>query len=252
MPGPRSTKRQRITDAQDARVNPVGSEASVPQPSAEGIAQCVKQLKKPAAIEVLTQAAQMHPDVWDLVKEAFRAELLGPKPKRAVDLNTAADKVWTKINVTHDKKSDGRQYSLAYSVHEFIVETIESIAEQCGPAASPDTRFHGLLVLYQIGIAIALSTDSVMAKQVRLSFQYNKSFEDGMCKIIQSMGEDEIRSIKTQLDPDKIYPKLQELQDEATGYCIFNDLKDVMRLFEDHGNSGSDNAEADQGVGTEN
>ena len=68
-----------------------------------------------------------------------------------------------------------------------------------------------------------------------------------MLKILESMGEDEILSIRDRLDPENLYPKLQELQNLAENHCIFDGLENVLAFLEDCDHSEGDDAEDDDG-----
>lgn len=246
MAEPQGTKRTRTNTVGDARVNSVGSEASAPQAQAEDVSERVKQLSQQAVLEILTRAAQMHPDVMFMVDESIRA-VRERERNRVIDFDYYSKSVWKSINVTHSKKRGSAQYEIAFDVAEDVVGTIKSITRQCGPNVSAGTRLNGLSVLRKIGKTIALSSGDVIAHEVQKQFQSNPAFVDGMYEILESMEEDEVRSIRDQSDPEKLYPKLQELQELAADCCIFEGMEDVLAYVEDYDNPEGDDAADNEG-----
>jgi hypothetical protein len=100
MAEPQGTKRARTNIIGDARVNSVGDEASAPQAPAEDVFKRVKQLSEQAALETLTRAAQMHPDVMSMVDDSMR-HVRERGRNRVIDFDYCSKYVWKSINVTH-------------------------------------------------------------------------------------------------------------------------------------------------------
>ncbi|KAJ6079322.1 hypothetical protein N7467_009075 [Penicillium canescens] len=75
------------------------------------------------------------------------------------------------VNITHRSKSGSRQYDAAFDMVEEVNETIDTIANLCGPFAHPGTCFNGLFVLCNIGKIIALSSKNTVGHEVQKNFQ---------------------------------------------------------------------------------
>ncbi|KXG45503.1 uncharacterized protein PGRI_040520 [Penicillium griseofulvum] len=190
MADPQSAKRARSNTIGDAHVN---TTALAP---AEDIFQRIEQLDIQTVTDILTQAAQIHPDVLTMVDDAIR-------------------------------------YDVSFEVAEEVVETIQLIAEQCGPFTNPRTRFNGLSTLRKIGKTIALSSNDVVGHEVQERFQYDTALVTAMREIIESMTEDEVRAIReNESSPEALWPKLLELEELSVDHCIHPELGEVLNLLD--------------------
>ncbi|KAJ5340625.1 hypothetical protein N7541_009749 [Penicillium brevicompactum] len=210
-----------------ARKSAKGKETPEQQARAKTVSGRVAKLRAPQIREILTRAAQMHPDIMAMLEEPVPDQT--PQTPRVLDFEAQAQKVWDWME--KDYKSGG--LSKALQITEKIVAIIESIAKNCGTDADPQTRANGLFSLCQIGEAIAATFDCKLRKNIRVEFGYEKALQVGMCNIIKNMGDNEIQPIATRTDEEKLLPALENLAKDARGYCVFGGLRTVMALLKE-------------------
>ncbi|KAJ5534663.1 hypothetical protein N7527_000917 [Penicillium freii] len=228
MASPQSAKRARSNTIGDAHLN-------TSAPPAEEISHQIQHLNRQTVTDILTQAAQIHPDVMSMVEDAIRI-IREKERNRVINFDHYSSSVWKSINITYRSMRGGAQYDVSFEVAQDVVDTIKSIAKQCGPFTNPQTRFNGLSVLRKIGKTIALSSNDTVGHEVQKRFQWDASLVEGMLEILDSMTADEILEIREdEASPDSLWPKLQELEELANDYCIHPGLEAVLgRLDPDH------------------
>ncbi|KAJ5759865.1 hypothetical protein N7520_007021 [Penicillium odoratum] len=155
-------------------------------------------LDQKAIIKILTKAMHAHPDIAKMVVDEVCA-INEAARNRVLSFDHYSTIVWHLINNTRGI-SGSKQYDMSFEVVTRITSIIESIAAQCGPVTNPKTRYNGLSVLRKIGKSICLSTNSELARQVRMNFQWDTSFKNAMWQI--DVGNSEA-----------LWPKLKELLD---------------------------------------
>ncbi|CAI7623387.1 unnamed protein product [Penicillium viridicatum] len=217
MASPQSAKRARSNTIGDAHLN-------TSAPPAEEISHQIQHLNRQTVTDILTQAAQIHPDVMSMVEDAIRI-IREKERNRVINFDHYSSSVWESINITYRSMRGGAQYDVSFEVAQDVVDTIKSIAKQCGPFTNPQTRFNGLSVLRKI-----------VGHEVQKRFQWDASLVEGMLEILDSMTADEILEIREdEASPDSLWPKLQELEELANDYCIHPGLEAVLgRLDPDH------------------
>ncbi|KAJ5406672.1 hypothetical protein N7465_007956 [Penicillium sp. CMV-2018d] len=218
MADPQSAKRARSNTIGDAHLN-------TSAPSAEVISQQIQHLNRQTVRDILTQAAQIHPDVMSMVDDAIRI-IREKEQNRVINFDHYSSSVWKSINITYRSMRGGAQYDVSFEVAQDV----------CGPFTNPQTRFNGLSVLRKIGKTIALSSNDTVGHEVQKRFQWDASLVEGMLEILDSMTADEILEIREdEASPDSLWPKLQELEALANDYCIHPGLEAVLgRLDPDH------------------
>lgn len=111
-------------------------------------------------------------------------------------------------------------------------DTIKSIAQQCGPLTSLQTRLNGLSALRKIGKTICLSDNDVVGHEVQKQFQCDHCLEEAMIEILSTMSEDERRTIREEESSEEgLWLKLLELDDLAYDLCLFERLNEVLDLI---------------------
>lgn len=150
---------------------------------------------------------------------------------RVISFDHYSRSIWREINVAYKSMRGGAQYDQSFEVASDVANSIDEIANQCGPNVNPQTRLNGLSVLRKIGKTVCLSSGDVIAHEVRKSPDVSSALVEGMCNIIESMDVDEIQSIGDQTDSEMIYPKLLELQKLADDYCIFGGLQEAIAML---------------------
>lgn len=156
--------------------------------------------------------------------------------------------MWKEINVKYAGLSGSRQYDVADDVYHYVVGTINSIVKQCGPIASPQTRYNGLSVLRRIGKTIALFGNSdVVGHEIQKSVGQISILEDAMLDIMNAMTTEERAAIaEDDSTNESLWPKLDELCGLGESYCIFEKLGDVVdKLAEALGEEGAHYEEDD-------
>ncbi|KAJ5959921.1 uncharacterized protein N7479_007071 [Penicillium vulpinum] len=239
MAEPESAKRARSNTIGDAHVN------TTPLEEISQRVQHLEDLDPDAVVHILAQAAQIHPDVMGMVDQAIRA-IREIEQNRILTFDHYSSEVWRSINITYRSMGGSAQYDIADDVAQEVVDTIETIAEQCGSYASPQTRLNGLSTLRKIGKTIALSSNDTVGHEVQNWFQSDSSLVEGMIKIISSMTADEIRAIReNKSSQGALWPKLQELEDLADSHCIHPGLAEVLDILDP--TRGEDEEEGDEG-----
>jgi hypothetical protein len=242
------SKRARANTVGDSHVDTTGSAPSAsPQVSAEEVSRLVVQLHEHQLVQIVNKAAQIHPDILDMIKDTISA-MRAKERSRPINFDGYSKSVWRLINITHSSKSGSRQYDAAFDVVEEVNETIETIANLCGPFASPGTRFNGLSVLRKIGKTIALSSNNTVGHEVQKNFQFGyDNFEKSMLKIIGFMEPEEVRAIQEDVsNPEALLPKLRELEKLAEDYCIFERLSEVLEALGDYYEEGEEDREGEE------
>lgn len=205
-------------------------ESEAPRISTEEISKRIRELDQKTITDIAIQAAQLHPDVMDMIDNAIHV-IQERERNRVIDFDHYAESIWRAINVTHSKKSCARQYDAGLDVAFSTSDIINSIVKQCVASANPQTRLNGLYVLREIGETIVLVPADQLGRQVRIHFQSDTSLTQGMSKILLSMTKSEIRSIKEDDEnPEGFWQKLEDLEEEARGYCLHPGLKEVREL----------------------
>ncbi|KAJ5621904.1 hypothetical protein N7528_005136 [Penicillium herquei] len=229
------TKRARANTAgEDLKPNNVIEESqqqATEQPHQKPTDQEMKLLNSTIIKELLTKAADMHPDVNTLVWDAIR-RVQEQHRQRVINFDHYSSSVWKQINVTYRSMRGGKQYEMAWEVVGDVVATITTISGQCDEFSSPQTRKNGLSVLRKIGKTICLSSNDTLGHEVQKQFQSDPSLERGMYDIVSAMSVEERQSIVDDVDTaNGLWSKMKELQQLAEGYCVFEGLWKVMSLL---------------------
>ncbi|CAI7586896.1 unnamed protein product [Penicillium glandicola] len=193
-------------------------------PSPDEISQRIEQLDAHTIATVLTQAAQIHPEVMSMVDDAIRV-IREREQNHIVGFDHHSKSIWKMINVTHRSERD--------DVADHIFDTIKSIVDQCGPHTHPQTRFNGLSALCKIGKTIVLSSDSLMSEEVQNQFADDMSLMSGMLDIASRMTMDEMREIReNESSPEALWPRLQELKELSQKEDIDLGIDQVLEELE--------------------
>ncbi|CAG8028003.1 unnamed protein product [Penicillium salamii] len=219
-----AAKRLRANTLGDAETT--RAEAPSTQTAAEKATQLVDKIDAQEVSKILIQAAQAHPDVMAMLDDSFRA-MVERERARVITFDYYSSSIWREINVSYKSMRGSQQYEQAFDVASETSSTIQSIARQCGRNANPQTRYNGLSVLRKIGKTICLSGGNTIAHEVQKHFQSDDALVKGMISIINSMGDDELKSIANQEDTEKLYPKLVELDQLSEDRCLFEGIQDV-------------------------
>lgn len=191
----------------------------------------VQTLEVEHLAKLLRHAAEMHPDVHAMLNEAIKEE----REKRldvVHDFNDRAINIWNTINVTYSHLKSSKQRDQAWDVVSEITYTLGSIAAQCDAAASPGTKVNGLWALCLIGEAICCARDT-LGSEVRKQFETDPSLENAMHDIVSAMSVEERRAVADSgIQPNSLWERLLELENEARPHCVFEGLDSVMDLIE--------------------
>lgn len=196
------------------------------------IRQLLPSLGGPAILNLLTQAAETHPDVRANISSAITKKREA-EARRVINFDYYSKDIWKEINVNYSSMSGSKQYNKAGDVLGYIRTCVERIVGQCGPFSSPGTRYNGLSVLRKIGKTICLSSTDVLGHEVQKDFQWDGCLDEGMKAIVQEMAPGERAAIvEDESHPEALWPKLLELQGFAEEYCILEGLGGVLEMLE--------------------
>ncbi|KAB8277086.1 hypothetical protein BDV30DRAFT_245463 [Aspergillus minisclerotigenes] len=226
MSNPRSTKQARANLAGDAHVTHLEHDNASTQSAngainSEELLRLVDQLSHDQLRDIVIKAAEAHSD-----------EMREKERNRVINFDSLSKSVWYSINVAHRKLKGSRQYDVAGDVWYEVLDTIKSIAQQCGPLTSLQTRLNGLSVLRKIGKTICLSDNDVVGHEVQKQFQSDHSLEEAMIEILSTMSEGERRAIREEESSEEdLWPEMLELDDFAYNSCLSERLNEVMDLI---------------------
>ncbi|KAJ5565398.1 hypothetical protein N7513_001640 [Penicillium frequentans] len=246
MASPNIAKRARANTAGDTHLQHVEAstnqnsvneapinEAPVPSPK-----EMIK-LKAEGLAELLHKAAKAHPDVNTMVTAAINS-MMEERKKRIVDFDQYSKSIWSAINVRHSSKKGSKQYDLSFDVASEVSSTISHIANQCAEFSNPRTRLNGLETLRKIGKTICLSSNDTLGHEVQKQFQSDPSLENAMHDIVSEMSPAEREVVMN----GPLWQKLDELEQLANDYCVFEGLHAVMDLIQ--GEGGNDAGEEEE------
>ncbi|KAJ5273813.1 hypothetical protein N7478_008938 [Penicillium angulare] len=247
MSAPTVTKRARANTAGDTLAQSSTDAETTPQQASGGVQPSpteeeLQLLKLPQLSELLKRAAEMHPDVNAMVTDAIKEER-EKRQKVVINFDHYSSSIWKSINITYRSMSGSKQYDMAWDVAGSVTSTVGMIAQKCDAMASPQTRLNGLSALRKIGKTIILSNDT-LGSEVRKQFQSDPSLENAMHDIVSAMSVEERGAImEDDSGSGSLWDRLDELENLAHGYCVFEGLKQVLDLIEgkDGDYEGSDN-----------
>lgn len=225
-----------MSAAKRARANSSG-DAHVPglqglKAKEDEIRKSISHLDASVISEIVIQAAIAHEDVANKIRSAVD-KMRKQQQSRVVDFDWHSKSVWKLLNVTYKSLSGSRQFDKAGDVSDEISESIDSIADKCGPFANPRTRLNGLSTLRKIGKSIILSSNT-LAHEVQKIYQYDTRLEDAMQRILRAMTPEERRWIRSDVEsPDGLWSKLLELGDLVEEYCVFEQFPSVMDVLQE-------------------
>ncbi|KAJ5327437.1 uncharacterized protein N7506_010539, partial [Penicillium brevicompactum] len=199
-----------------------GAEAPNSRKATETASELVGQLSQTERSSLLTLAAQNYPGVMAMLNDAVIA-MRERERSSVVNFDSYSSSVWREINITYKSMRGAAQYEQSFEVASDVAHDIKAIAK------------HG----------------DVIGREVRNSYEVSSALVNGMRNIFQSMGEDEIQSIKDQTDQEVLYPKFVELHEIAGSYGIFNGLGEVIAMLEDEYDKGAEDGEDDGEDGVE-
>ncbi|KAL2815616.1 hypothetical protein BDW59DRAFT_166763, partial [Aspergillus cavernicola] len=189
------------------------------------------KLNQNTILDILTQAAETHPDVRATISAAITKKCT-EESQRVINFEWYSKSVWKEINVNYAGLGGGKQCDRAGEVERETIAIIERIAAQCGPFAHPQTRYNGLSVLRKIGKTICLSSGDVLGHEVQQRFQWDPSLEVGMQGIISAMEPEERKAIREDESSEgALWPKLVELETLAKDHCVFPELAQALDLL---------------------
>ncbi|KAF7629611.1 hypothetical protein F9C07_2287625 [Aspergillus flavus] len=236
MSNPRPTKQARVNLAGDAHVTHLEHDNASTQPAngainSEELLRLVDQLSHDQLRDIVIKAAEAHSDVATHIKNTIE-EMREKERNRVINFGSLSKSVWYSINVAHRKLKGSRQYDVAGDVWYEVLDTIKSIAQQCGPLTSLQARLNGLSVLRKIGKTICLSDNDVVGHEVQKQFQSDHSPEEAMIEILSTMSEGERRAIREEESSEEdLWPEILELDDLAYNSCLSERLNEVIDLI---------------------
>lgn len=155
---------------------------------------------------------------------------------QVLDFDYHSKSVWHTLNRSYyTKLSSSKQYEAAFDVFEEIKASIETIASKTKKESSHATKLSALETLRKIAKTILLSDGDCLGSEVRKSFQSDTCLEDAMLGILESMTDDEIYEAGENISeigkPSLLY-KVEWVESEVKGYCVFESMGDVVAAFE--------------------
>ncbi|KAJ6084583.1 hypothetical protein N7486_011383 [Penicillium sp. IBT 16267x] len=241
-------KRARANTAGDTHLQLI--EASANQTSANEApvlsAKEMISLKAEGLAELLHEAAKLHPDVNHMVITAINS-MIEERKKRVIDFDHYSKSIWSEINVRYKSMKGSKQYDISFDVASEVSSTISHIANQCAEFPNPRTRRNGLETLRKIGKTICLSSNDTLGHEVQKQFQADECLENAMHDIVSEMSAEERQIVSH----GPLWQKLEELEQLANDYCVFEGLHAVMGLIQGEGGEDEDEEEQTEDEGND-
>lgn len=186
--------------------------------------------------KLLIAAAKTYPDVAFLVQQEVD-RITAAEGAKVLNFDYLSKSAWKTLNVTYDRLRDSHAFEMAGEAAGSIEGCIETIRTRCPNTASFKTKESALETLRKIGKSICLSS-GVVPREIRKGYGSGGTLVPVMMDIAESLTDEEAERLRPWCDD-----KLVELQEIADGYCIFEDLGEVIELWggeeegEDEGSS---------------
>lgn len=195
---------------------------------------------------LLIAAAKAHPDVASRIQEEVD-RIAAAERAKVLDFDYLSKSAWKTLNVTYDRLQGSHAYEMAGEAIKSIEGCFETIRTRCPKAASFKTKESALETLRKIGKSICLS-NGVVGHEARIHYQSGRGLVPVMLDIAASLTDEEMEKLRPWCDD-----KLVELQGIADSCCIFEDLVQVIDLWdgdeedEDDSESSIDGNEESEG-----
>lgn len=196
---------------------------------------------------LLIMAAETYPDIASLIQREVD-RIAAAEGAKILNFDYLSKSAWKTLNVTYDHLKGSHAYEMAGEAAESIGECFETIRTRCPKTASFKTKESALETLRKIGKSICLS-NGVVSHEIRKDYYAGGELVPVMLDIAESLTDEEMERLRPWCDD-----KLVELRGIADGYCIFEDLGQVIELWggdeegEDEDEGSSDvNEEDDEG-----
>ena len=190
------------------------------------ILELVGSLDPKTISQLLIAAAKIYPDVAFLVQqEADR--IAAAERAQVLDFDYLSKSVWKTLNVTYERLSGSNAYEMSGHAENDIEDCIEKVRRSCPKTASFKTKENALETLRKIGKSICLS-NGVVGHEIRKSCGRQTTLISTILGIAESLANEEIERLRPWCND-----KLVELQGIANGYCVFEDLAEVIDLWGD-------------------
>ena len=213
---------------------------------ASKLPELVDSLSPRRIANLLVTAAETYPDIASLVQQEVD-RVAAAERTRVLDFDYLSKSAWKTLNVTYDRLKGSHAYEMAGEAAESIEGCIETIRTRCPKTANFKTKESALETLRKIGKSICLSS-GVVAHEIRNDYGAGGKLVPVMLEIAESLTDEEMERLRLWCDD-----KLVELQGIANGYCIFEDLDEVIELWggdeegENEDEGSSDGNEEDEG-----
>ena len=191
------------------------------------IPELVDSIEPKVIAKLLIAAAKAHPEIASLVQTEVDRTAAAERAK-VLDFDYLSKAAWKTLNVTYDRLSGSQAFEFSGEAAQKIEECFETIQKRCPKTANFRTKESALETLRKIGKSICLSV-GVVGREIRKNYQDGGEFVPIMLDIAQSLTDQE----RERLEP-WCNEKLVELQEIADGYCIFEDLGEVINLWGDN------------------
>lgn len=184
---------------------------------------------------LLVAAGKAHPYIASSIQQEVD-RIAAAERAKVLDFDYLSKSAWKTLNVTYNRLKDSHAYEMTGEAARSIDECFESIRARCPKNASFKTKESALETLRKIGKSICLS-NGVVGHEIRIYYQDGGKLVPVMLDIAESLTDEELETLRPWCDD-----KLVELQGMAEGYCIFEDLGQVIDVWDGDG-EGEDESE---------
>lgn len=138
------------------------------------------------------------------------------------DFDHYSKSAWYQINKKHDRKSGSKQYEAGYEVASDIENMFKTMAKQTHAHSPLATKRSALETMRKILKSICLHNSevgSVVMKNI-----YGQM--DSMIAVAKCFNADDVRTVAA----EGLLDCIEELEKLAKGYCVFEELNDVLDI----------------------
>lgn len=194
--------------------------------------------------KLLIIAAETHPDVASLVQGVVDC-IAAAERTQVLNFDYLSKSVWETLNVTYERLKCSHAFEMTGEAAQSIEGCIDKIRRCCSKPASFKTKESALETLRKIGKSICLS-NGVVGHGIRKFYGSGGKLVPVMLDIAESLTDEEMDWLRPWCDD-----KLVELQGIADGYCIFEDLSQVLELWGEDEETENENEDEGSSNGNE-
>lgn len=188
---------------------------------------------------LLIAVAKAYPDIASLVQREVD-RIAAAKRVKVVNFDYLSKSTWKTLNVTYNRIKNSHAFDMISEAIDSIKGCFETIRIRCLRTFSFKIKESALKTLRKIEKSIYLSNE-IINREIKKHYQSEEKLISIMFDILKSLNYKEFERLRSWYDN-----KLIELQGLTDGYCIFENLDEIIKLWnEDEESKEEDNDDSD-------